>query len=104
MLFEAIDVARPHLLGEAIDDLDAGQIALVHGAVERLAGERFLVDRAVGIAIEETAELVLQLADALDRAWCTSVQARSWSASHLLPSIVSMKWRSTESPAASATL
>ena len=34
----------------------------------------------------------------------TSVQARSWSESHLPPSIVSMKWRSTESPAASATL
>ncbi len=34
----------------------------------------------------------------------TSVQARSWSGSHLPPSIVSMKWRSTESPSASATL
>ena len=28
----------------------------------------------------------------------TSVHARSWSGSHLPPSIVSMKWRSTESP------
>jgi hypothetical protein len=34
----------------------------------------------------------------------TSVHASSWSDSHLLPSMVSMKWRSTESPAASATL
>src|SRR5690606_23430448 len=34
----------------------------------------------------------------------TSVQARSWSASHLLPSMVSMKCRSIESPGASATL
>ena len=34
----------------------------------------------------------------------TSVHARSWLGSHLPPSIVSMKWRSTESPAASATL
>ena len=34
----------------------------------------------------------------------TSVHARSWSGSHLPPSIVSMKWRSTESPGASATL
>ena len=37
MLFEPADAARPHLLGEAVDDLDAGQIALVHGAVEGLA-------------------------------------------------------------------
>ena len=34
----------------------------------------------------------------------TSVQASSWSGSHLPPSMVSMKWRSTESPGASATL
>ncbi len=34
----------------------------------------------------------------------TSVHASSWSDSHLLPSTVSMKWRSTESPCASATL
>jgi hypothetical protein len=34
----------------------------------------------------------------------TSVQARSWSFSHLPPSSVSMKWRSALSPAASATL
>ena len=34
----------------------------------------------------------------------TSSQARSWSFSHLPPSTVSMKWRSTESPSPSATL
>ena len=34
----------------------------------------------------------------------TSVHARSCRGSHLPPSIVSMKWRSTESPSASATL
>ena len=62
------DAARPDLLGQPVDDLDAGEVALVHRAVERLAGERLLVDRAVGIAIEEAAELVLQLVDALDRA------------------------------------
>ena len=37
-------LARPHLLGEPVDDLDAGEVALVHGAVEGLAGERLLVD------------------------------------------------------------
>ena len=40
---------------------------LVHGAIERLPGERLLVDRAVGVAVEEAAELVLELMDALDR-------------------------------------
>ena len=68
MLLEPLDAARPDLLGEPVDDLDAGQVALVHRAVEGLAGERLLVDRAVGIAVEEAAELVLELADALDRA------------------------------------
>ena len=68
MLLQPMDAARPHLLGEPVHDLDAGQIALVHGAVERLPGERLLVDRAVGIAVEEAAELVLELVDALDRA------------------------------------
>ena len=67
MLLEPADAARPHLLGEPIHDLDAGQVALVHRAVERLSGERLLVDRAVGIAVEEAAELVLELADPLDR-------------------------------------
>ena len=34
----------------------------------------------------------------------TSFQASSWSESHAPPTIVSMKWRSTESSRASATL
>ena len=34
----------------------------------------------------------------------TSVQASSWLGSHLPPSMVSMKWRSTESPGISETL
>ena len=36
----------PHLLGEAIHDLDAGEIALVDRAVVALAGEGLLVDCA----------------------------------------------------------
>ena len=63
MLFQPMDAARPHLLGEAVHDLDAGEIALVHRAVEGLPGERLLVNRAVGIAVEEAAELVLELVD-----------------------------------------
>ena len=38
----------------------------MHGVVERLAGECFLVKRAVGVAIEKTAELVFQLVNAFD--------------------------------------
>ncbi len=66
MLFQPMNATRPHLLGEAVHDLDAGEVALVHRAVERLPGERLLVNRAVGIAVEEAAELVLELADPLD--------------------------------------
>jgi hypothetical protein len=68
MLLQPVDAARPHLLGQAVDDLDAGQVALVHGAVEGLAGEGLLVHRAVRIAVEEAAELVLELVDPFDGA------------------------------------
>lgn len=67
MLLEALDRACPHLLGEPVDDLDTGEVALVHGAIEGLAGEGLLVQRAVGVAVEEAAELVLEFANALDR-------------------------------------
>ena len=66
VLLEPPDAARPDLLGEATDDLDAGQVALVHRAVEGLPGEGLLVHGAVGIAVEEAAELVFELVDALD--------------------------------------
>ena len=68
VLLETIDAARPNLLGQPIDDLDAGQIALVHGPVEGLPRERLLMHRAVRVAIEEAAQLVFQLVDALDSA------------------------------------
>ena len=67
MLFQPVDAARPHLLGQAIDDLDACQVALVHGAVEGLAGEGLLVHRAVRIAIKKTAQLVFEFVDAHHR-------------------------------------
>jgi hypothetical protein len=67
MLLQAFDVARPDLLGEPVDDLDAGEIALVHGAIETLPGEGLLVHRAIRIAVEEAAQLVLELVDALHR-------------------------------------
>ena len=39
----------------------------MHGAVEALPRERLLVDGPVRVAVEEAADLVLQLADALHR-------------------------------------
>jgi hypothetical protein len=58
--------SRPHLLHQPVDDLDPGQIALVNRAVEGLASKRFAVQRAVRIAVEEAADLVLELRDPLD--------------------------------------
>ena len=66
MLFEPRDVARPDLLGQPVDDLDARQIALVDRAVERLSREGLLMDRAVRVAVEKAPELVFELAHALE--------------------------------------
>ena len=52
-------------VAEVRHDLDAGEIAFVDGAVEALAGERFLMDRAVGVAIEQAADAVFELDDAV---------------------------------------
>ena len=67
VFLEPAHVEREHLLHHPVDDLDAGEIALVHGAIEALAGERLLVDGPVRVPIEEAADLVLELADALHR-------------------------------------
>ena len=69
VLLEPAHVEGEHLLHHPVDDLDAGEIALVHGAVEALPRERLLVDGAVRVAVEEAADLVLELADALHRAF-----------------------------------
>ena len=65
VVLEAADIGGQHLFHQPVDDLDAGQIALVHRAVEALAGERLLMHGAVGVAVEETADLVLEFHDAL---------------------------------------
>jgi hypothetical protein len=67
VFLETVDASRPDLLGQPVDDLDTGEIALVHRAVERLAGERLLVDGAVRTAVEKASELVLELPHPLDR-------------------------------------
>ena len=56
--------AQPHLLAEPVHDLDAGQVALVNGAIVALAGKGFLVDAAVRVAVEEAAVAAFQLQDA----------------------------------------
>ena len=68
VLLQRVHVERAHLLHHPVDDLDAGEVALVHGAVEALSRERLLVDGPVRVAVEEAADLVLQLPDSLDRA------------------------------------
>ena len=68
MFFQPVDTACPHLLGEAVDDLDAGEIALVHGTVKRLACKRLLVDGAVGVAVKKTAQFVFEFVYAFHRA------------------------------------
>ena len=67
VIFQPLHIAAPDLLGQPVDDLDAGQIAFMHGAVEGLPGEGLLVHGAVGIAVEEAAEFGLQFADAARR-------------------------------------
>ncbi|MCY1517339.1 hypothetical protein D9M68_520160 [compost metagenome] len=69
MLLEFIDVQSPYLLHQAVDDFDARQIRLVHSAVEALAGKRLGMQRAIGIAVEEAADLVFQLAYPFYRAF-----------------------------------
>ena len=68
VLLELLDIHAPDLLHEPVDDLDAGQVGLVDGAVEALARECLGVQRAIGIAVEEAADLVLELAYPLDGA------------------------------------
>ena len=67
MFLEPAYWPRPNLFHQPVDDLDAGEVALVHGAIEGLAGEGFAVQRAVGVAIEEAADLVFQFLHPLDR-------------------------------------
>ena len=66
VLFQAADRPRPDLLHQPVDDLDAGQVAFVHGAIEGLPGEGLAVQRAVRIAVEEAADLVFEFVHALD--------------------------------------
>ncbi len=62
VLLERLDGrAPPHLLGEPVHDLDAGEVALVDRAVVGLPREGLLVDAPVRMAVEEAAVARLQL-------------------------------------------
>jgi len=61
-LLEGPDVvASQHLLGQAIHDLDAGEVALVDRPIVRLPGERLLMDPSLGRPVEEAAVARLEL-------------------------------------------
>src|ERR1700730_13695322 len=58
MLLQPADARTcPYLLHQPIDDLDAGEITLVDGAVEALAGESFAVQCSIRVLVEEAADL-----------------------------------------------
>ena len=64
VLLQAPHAAGEELVLQAPHDLDSGQVAPVHGAVEGLPGERLLVDHPARVAVEEAAVAVLQLQQA----------------------------------------
>ena len=78
VLFEALDRPRPDLLQQPVDDLDPGKIALVHGAIEGLAGKR-LCHAACRRGCDRRSSRPRFPAPARARRPCvTSVQAMFW--------------------------
>ena len=67
MFFQALNLTRPDLLHQPIDDFNTRQVALMHRPVKRLSGKGLAMQSAVGIAIEEATHFILQLANSLDR-------------------------------------
>ena len=67
MFLQPFDGPGKHLLHQSVDDLDTCQVALVHGAVGGLPGKRLVMQRSVGIAVKETADLIFQFAHPLRR-------------------------------------
>ena len=65
MLLKLFDTACQNLFHQAVDDLDARKVALVHRPVGGLPRKRLLVQRPVRVAVKETPHLVFQLADPL---------------------------------------
>src|SRR5262249_501757 len=63
VVFQTPCLAPPDLLGKPVDDLNAGEIALVHGPVKCLTSKRLLMHGSVGVAVEEATNVVLEFAD-----------------------------------------
>jgi hypothetical protein len=90
----------PDLLGQAVHDLDPGEIALVNGAVVALAGERLLVDPAGAVTVEEAAIARFELDDA-PRGLRHQPPHQLLVVDEAPPRSVSKKWASSESGAPS---
>ena len=66
VFLKLFDRAAQNLFHQPVDDLDAGEVTLVHGAVGGLSGKGLLMQRAVAVAVEETADLIFKLVDAFN--------------------------------------
>ena len=53
VVFEAVNVARPYLFGQPIDDFDTREIAFMHGAIKGLTGKSFLMHFAIIGTVEK---------------------------------------------------
>ena len=58
MLFQALNIARPDLLGKTANNFNACQVTLMNRAVKALSSKGLLMHGAVGVAVEETAQFV----------------------------------------------
>ena len=66
--FEHRHTAFKHIIAQVGHNLDAGQISLVHSAVEALTGEGFLVDGAIVVTEAVLAEGIARLISAIRKA------------------------------------
>ena len=67
VFFHQFNRRGAHLFHQSADNFDTGKITLVYGAVEGLTGEGLMMERAVGLTIEKTAQLVFQFLHADNR-------------------------------------
>ena len=61
VFLQSFNRPRQYLFHQPADNLNAGQITFMRSAVKCLAGKGFLMQRAIRVAIEKTANLVFQL-------------------------------------------
>ena len=66
VFLQPFDRAAQYLFHQPVDDLDPGQIALVDCPVCGLSGKGLLMQRAVGISVEEAADFIFKLMDTFD--------------------------------------